>query len=227
MATALHTQLKAHYVAAEDRHEVVIDQYRIDAIDKRGRLIEIQCAGLAAIRDKIPRLLEHHQVIVVKPLAARKRITTLHRLGGDVVSSRFSPARQTLAHLFAELVHFSVFPHPRLRLDVLLTEQEETRVPPTARSSWKKKYSVAERTLVNVQQQVQLRTAADLWKALDIQLPPEFTTADLVSASGMPRWLAQKAAWCFRRMDFFCVCGKQGNAITYRLRSKPRRARAA
>ena len=84
MATALHTQLKSHYVTAEDRHEVVVDQYRIDAIDKRGRLIEIQCASLAAIRDKISRLLETHQVIVVKPLAARKKITTLHRPGGEI-----------------------------------------------------------------------------------------------------------------------------------------------
>ncbi|MDA1230565.1 MAG: hypothetical protein O2856_07315, partial [Planctomycetota bacterium] len=67
MATALHKQLKSHYVAAEDRHEVVVDQYRIDAIDKRGRLIEIQCASLAAIRDKVRHLVESHQVIVVKP----------------------------------------------------------------------------------------------------------------------------------------------------------------
>ena len=227
MARTLHSQLKAHYVAAEDRHEVVVDQFRIDAIDKCGRLIEIQCASLAAIRDKIPRLLESHQVIVVKPLAARKKITKLHCQGGDVVSSRYSPARQTLAHLFVELVHFGAFPHPNLRLDVLLTEQEEIRIPPTARSSWKKKYSVAERTLVEVQRQVQLKTAADLWKALDIQLAGEFTTLDLVTASGMPRWLAQKAAWCFRRMEFFSVCGKQGNAITYKLTAKPRRARAA
>ena len=109
----------------------------------------------------------------------------------------------------------------------MLFRSEEIRVPPTARSSWKKKYSVAERTLVEVQQQVQLKTAADLWKALDIQLSGEFTTADLVTASGMPRWLAQKAAWCFRRMEFFSVCGKQGNAITYRLTARPRRARAA
>lgn len=227
MAMALHTQLKAHYVVAEDRHEVVVDRYRIDAIDKRGRLIEIQCASLSAICAKVTSLLTTHQVIVVKPLAARKKITTLHRPGGDVVSSRYSPARQSLVYLFKELVHFGVFPHPRLRLDVLLTEQEEIRVPPTARSSWRKKYAVAERVLVEVQQHLQLKSAADLWKALDIRLPDEFTTADLETASGMPRWLAQKAAWCFRRMEFFDVCGKQGNAITYRLKSKPRRTKAA
>lgn len=226
MATALHTQLKSHYVVAEDRHEVVVDAYRIDAIDNKGRLIEIQCASLSAIRDKIPRLLQSHQVILVKPLAARKRITTLHRQGGEIVSSRYSPVRQTLPYLFKELVHFGAFPHPRLRLDVLLTEQEEIRVPPTARSSWKKKYSVAERSLVEIQQHIQLKTAADLWKALDIEVSGEFTTADLAENSGMPVWLAQKAAFCFRRMDFFTVCGKQGNAITYRLTRKSR-SRAA
>ena len=164
---------------------------------------------------------------MVKPLAARKKITTLHRQGGDVVSSRYSPVRQSLAHLFKELVHFGVFPHPRLRLDVLLTEQEEIRVPPTAGSSWRKKYSVAERVLVEVQQQVQLKSAADLWKALDIQLPEKFTTSDLAALGRMPVWLAQKAAFCFRRMEFFTVCGKQGNAVVYRMSGKSRRAKAA
>ena len=227
MATALHTQLKSHYVATSDRHEVVVDKYRIDAIDKRGRLIEVQCASLAAIRDKIRCLVESHQLIVVKPLAARKRITTLNGPGGEIVSSRYSPARQTLPLLFQELVHFGIFPHPRLRLDVVMTEQEEFRVPPTSRSSWRKKYSVSERTLVEVQTQIQLKTAADLWKALDITLTCEFTTTDLATASGMPRWLAQKAAFCFRRMEFFDVCGKHGNSITYRLTSKARRIKAA
>ena len=224
MATMLHQQLKEHYVSDHDRHEVVVGGFRIDAVDRRGRLIEIQCASLSAIRNKVRVLVDDHQVVVVKPLAARKKIVTLHRRGGDVVSSRFSPVRQSLAHVFLELVHFGVFPHPRLQLDLLLTEQEEIRVPPTERSSWRKKYSVEERTLVTVSQQVKLKSASDLWKALDIQLPDCFTTSDLVTASKMPRWLAQKAAFCFRRMEFFDVCGKQGNSIVYRL-AKPVRVR--
>ncbi len=228
MAMALHTQLKAHYVVAEDRHEVVVDKYRIDAIDKRGRLIEIQCASLSAIRAKdlqaCWKRIRSSWSNRWRP--ARKSRRCIVRAEMSSVR-RYSPSRQSLAHLFKELVHFGVFPHPRLRLDVLLTEQEEIRIPPTAGSSWRKKYSVAERVLIEVQQQVQLKSAADLWKALDIQPPEEFTTADLVAVSGMPRWLAQKAAWCFRRMEFFSVCGKQGNAIRYRLTNKPRRLRVA
>ncbi len=218
MATLLHQQLKQHYVSDSGRHEVAVGAFRIDAVDRRGRLIEIQCASLSAIRDKIRTLVEDHQVIVVKPLAARKKIVTLQRAGGDVVSARYSPIRQSLPHLFLELVHFGIFPHPRLQLDVLLTEQEEIRVPPTARSSWRKKYSVDERTLITVHQHLKLKTAADLWRALDLNLPGDFTTSDLVQANAMPRWLAQKAAWCFRRMEFIEPCGKQGNTVVYRLR---------
>ncbi len=217
MATSLHQQLKQQYVADSDRHEVTLEGFRIDAVDRKGRLIEVQCASLAAIRDKIRTLLENHKVIVVKPLASRKRIVTLKAANGEPVSSRYSPIRQQASHIFLELVHFGVFPHPRLQLDVVLTEQQEIRVPPTARSSWKKRYSVRDRMLVNVEQTIRLKTANDLWDILEAEVPEVFTTEDLATIAGIPRWLAQKAAWCFRRMDFLTVCGKRGNSLEYRM----------
>jgi hypothetical protein len=196
---------------------VTLEGFRIDAVDRKGRLIEVQCASLAAIRDKIRTLLENHKVIVVKPLASRKRIVTLKAANGEPVSSRYSPIRQQASHIFLELVHFGVFPHPRLQLDVVLTEQQEIRVPPTARSSWKKRYSVRDRMLVNVEQTIRLKTANDLWDILEAEVPEVFTTEDLATIAGIPRWLAQKAAWCFRRMDFLTVCGKRGNSLEYRM----------
>lgn len=225
MATAIHQQLKSQYVKDESCHEVSVDGYRIDAVDEEGRLIEIQCASLAAIRDKIRKLVRKHQVIVVKPLAARKRIVTMSEPDGEVLSSRYSPTRQKLNHIFKELVHFGVFPSPGLQLDLVLTEQEEIRLPPTERSSWKKKYSVLDRRLVEVQSRISLTTAADLWNLLETsELPAQFSTADLAKVSKMPRWLAQKAAWCFRRMEFLTLSGKQGNSLLYQL-AKPRRKR--
>lgn len=226
MATALHQQLKQYYVPDASRHEVLIDGYRIDAVDSKNRLIEIQCATLSSIRDKVRRLIETHQVIVVKPLASRKLIVKKAKAGGDVISSRSSPLRQSLFYVFRELVHFStVFPHPRLRLDVLLTQQSEVRIPPTARSSWKKRYRVEDRALVAVDSHIQLKTPDDLWQALDVSLAPEFTTRDLAVGSGMPLWLAQKAAYCFRTMGFFEVCAKQSNSIVYRLTARRTRCR--
>lgn len=226
MASSLHNQLKLHYVADVSRHEVNLDAYRIDAIDDQNRLIEVQCASLMAIRDKICTLTEKHKVIVVKPLAARKKLLKKARRNGQVVSRRYSPTRESLVNVFEELVHFTnAFPHPNLQLDILLTEQEEVRVP-AKRKTWRRKHSVQDRTLVSVMETHSLTSADDLWTLLKPDVPGVFTTADLASGTSMPRWLAQKAAYCFREMGHIEACGKQGNAIEYRL-AAPATPRAA
>ena len=71
METSLHRELKERYAAEEGRTEVVVDRYRIDAVVGE-ELIEIQHGPLAAIRDKVGRLLDGHHVRVVKPIIARK-----------------------------------------------------------------------------------------------------------------------------------------------------------
>jgi len=226
MATSLHEQLKTHYVEDKDRHEVKLDGYRIDAIDSDQRLIEIQCASLLAIRDKIRDLTKSHQVVVVKPLAARRKLLKKARRNGKVVSSRYSPLRQSLPDIFDELVHFTgAFPHPNLQLDVVMTDQTEVRVP-AKRKTWRRKHSVQDRGLIEVQHTYRLTTAHDLWTELGICVPDVFTTADIAESTEMPRWQAQKAAWCFRNMDHIEACGKQGNAIQYQLKAQTERQAA-
>ena len=227
MATTLHQQLKEHYVSDPSCHEIDLDGYRIDAVAADGRLIEIQCGSLFAIRNKIQQLTQQHRVTVVKPLATRKKLLKKKRRNGKVISSRYSPVHQTLPFIFLELVHFTnAFPHPNLRLDILLTEQEEIRVPPK-RNSWRRRFSVQNRRLVAIEETIPVRTAADLWTYLNPKLPPEFTTADLAETGDMPRWLAQKAAWCFRRMEFFTAVGREGNSVVYRLTPPADAKRAA
>ena len=226
MATTLHQQLKTHYVADPDSHEIQLGGYRIDAVADSGTLIEIQCASLSAIRDKIRELTKCHRVTVVKPLAWKKKLLKKQRRNGRVVSSRYSPAHQTLPDIFLELVHFTgAFPHPNLQLDILLTEQEEIRIP-AGRKTWRRKYSVLDRRLVSVEQTISVRTAADLWHRLEADLPAEFTTAELAEATDMPRWLPQKAAWCFRKTEFLEQTGKQGNSVVYRCASDGQRRAA-
>ena len=216
MATSLHQQLKEHYVSDPSSHEIELGDYRIDAVAADGTLIEIQCASLSAIRDKIRKLTKSHKVVVVKPLAWKKKLLKKKRRNGKVLSSRYSPAHQTVPYIFLELVHFtSAFPHPNLQLDILLTEQHEIRVP-ARRKTWRRKHSVLDRRLVGVEQTISVCTAKDLWDCLDTDVPVEFTTAELAEASDIPRWLAQKAAWCFRKMSFLEQTGKQGNSVVYR-----------
>jgi hypothetical protein len=223
METTLHRQLKELYCGDARAREVRVAGFRIDAV-VAGELIEIQQASLAALRRKVATLLEQHRVTIVKPLAAQKLLLRRERRGGAIVSRRASPRHATLLDLFVELVHFvDVFPHPRLTLEVMLTEQEETRIAITRRRRWGKDYRVDDRRLLQVLSQHRLRTAGDLAALLPAGLAEPFSTADLARRCGIPRWLAQKMAYCLRRTGAVACLGKRGNSWLYATKQDQRR----
>jgi len=219
METSLHRQLKELYAGDAASREVRLDGFRIDAIAD-GKLIEIQSAPLGAIRDKVRTLVQQHDVLVIKPLAARKTLIKLKKKNGKVVSTRMSPRRETVCDLFIELVNFvPLFPHPRLTIDVLLTEQEEDRVPVKRRRRRGKDYRVLDRRLVQVVETHRFRTADDVLALLPAQLPASFTTADIASGLRIPRWLAQKMTYCLRRMEAVSVIGVSQRSRLYERRA--------
>jgi hypothetical protein len=199
-----------------EHQEVRVDRYRIDAVH-RGRLIEIQQASLGALRDKVRTLLETHEVMVVKPLAARKLLIRKARVGGAVLSTRYSPRHETIADLFSDLVHFvGVFPHPRLTLEVVLTVQEEHRVPVRKRRFRGPDFRVIDRFLVGIEGRVTLKDRSDLAQLLPTSLAESFSTEEIAREADMPRWLAQKMAYCLRKTGALETVGKRGNAWLYR-----------
>jgi hypothetical protein len=215
METSLHKELKAFYCEDAAAHEVTVGGYRIDAIVEE-TLIEIQQASLAALRKKTKALLETHAVIIVKPLCARKTIIRLKRKNGPVNSQRTSPRHENVFHLFHDLVHFvDVFPHPRLVLEVLLTEQEEIRIPKRTRWFREKDFRVADRKLLAVRSRHVLQSAEDLCQLLPAGLEATFTTADIARLARIPRWLAQKMAYCLRRVGGIVEVGKIRNSVLY------------
>lgn len=224
METNLHRQLKAIYAGDADAQEVLVDGYRIDAV-RDDWLIEIQQASLSAFRDKISHLLElGHRVLVVKPLCSRKYLIKRKRRGGKIIDQRYSPARCSIHMLFLELVHFTqVFPHPNLKLEVLLTEQEEERQPVTRKYRRQKPYRVLGRSLREIVESVEIATVDDLVQMLPLQLSEPFSTADLAAELGMPRWLAQKMAYCLRQTGGLEISGKQGNSLLYSIAAPHRR----
>jgi hypothetical protein len=225
METTLHRQLKEFYCGDPQAREVRVQDYRIDAVVE-GALIEIQLASLSALKRKVPVLLREHSVVVVKPLAAHKTIFRRDRKNGPVTSRRVSPRHETLLDLFQDLVHFiEVFPQPRLSLEVLLTEQEEDRVRRVRRRRRSKDYRIEDRRLIGIHSRHILKTADDLAELLPEGLPEPFTTADISRAAKIPRWLAQKMAYCLRRMGAIALEGKQKNALLYK-RVKTGRAAA-
>jgi hypothetical protein len=224
METSLHRQLKAHYPGADGLQEVVCDGYRIDAV-RAGELVEIQHASLAAIRDKVRRLLRSHRVRVVKPIVANKLLVKLDARGGREVSRRRSPKRGVLLDVFDELVYFTrVFPHKRLTFEVLLVNVEERRYPGRGKRRRRRDndFQIEDQCLAENVASHAFATTADLLRLLPRRLPAEFHTAHLAERLKTPRWTAQRIAYCLREMKAVRVVGKQGNAILYA--KTPRRA---
>lgn len=218
METTLHRQLKSLYAGCQARVEERVEDFRIDAIRSEGELVEIQHGSLAAIRTKIGSLLEHHHVLVVKPLVVKKQLVMLSRRGGREVSRRASPKRGTLLNLFDELVYFTrVFPHPRLTLQTPLVEIEERRFPGHGRRRrWRTSDHVVEdQRLLAVVGVHTFRTATDLLRLLPEGLPHPFHTSHLASALSIRRWTAQRIAYCLRQTGAARVAGKCRNALLY------------
>lgn len=226
MESTLHRELKLLYGGTPDDVEVHVDGFRIDAVVD-GKLYEIQHASLGALRQKVRTLLERHRVVVVKPLASRKLLIRRAQKQGPIVSSRYSPTRESIFHLFVDLVYFvDVFPHKRLTIEVVLTEQEEHRITKVRRRRFGPDYRVDDRRLKQVISTFSLRTLADLRALLPATLPPSFTTEELAREAGIPRWIAQKMAYCLRKTGAITCLGKRGRAMLYALPTRTRKRAA-
>ncbi|MCH1441183.1 MAG: hypothetical protein L7W43_16085 [Rubripirellula sp.] len=217
METTLHQQLKRCYAQDDDSTEVVLGQYRIDAICD-DELIEVQCASLSAIREKCHNLLKRHQLRVVKPVVMRTRIAKAQKQGGPVTSRRLSPKRGNLLELFDELIYFTrVFPHPNLVIEVPLIEIEQLRLPGKKRKRrWHKDFKIGDVRLETIQRSVELRTPADLLALLN--MPPtveSFNTADLAKIIDRPRWHAQQIAYVLRKTGAIDSKGRDRSGIIY------------
>ncbi len=197
MESTLHRQLKQWYASPGDQLEAQVGRFRVDVLSD-DHVLEIQQAGLGALRTKVAVLLRTHRVTVVKPICRRKQIVVCSNTG-QVLRSRRSPKRGSVLDLFHDLVHFvTVFPHPRLALEVVLVDVEEWRSPPTRRRS-RLPYRVDDRRLLRVEARRSLRRAADLLALLPVPLPPRFDTRILADHLSVPRWHAQQIAYCLRQ----------------------------
>jgi len=71
------------------------------------------------------------------------------------------------------------------------------------------------------------RSGDDLIQLLPKDLPEPFHTGHLAQQCGIPRWIAQRIAYCLRKMKLAEEAGKAGNALLYRLARHSLRRKAA
>ena len=211
----LHAALKDWYAMPGDRFEVGVDGFVADIV--RGeQLIEIQTRSFPAMKRKLRRLLPHHPVRLVYPIAREKWIVKLEPGKETRLSRRKSPKRGSVEDLFVELVSFpDLLNDPQFSIHVLLIQEEELRRHDQKRAWRRRGWVTEERRLLGVVADHVFETPQDLAALLPDSLVDPFTTADLAQGLGKPRWLAQKMAYCLREMGVITAAGKKGRAFLY------------
>ena len=212
---SLHAALKDWYASPGDLTEHPVDGYVVDLV-RGNELIEIQTRNFAAIKRKLSQLLKEHVVRLVHPIPTQKWIVRLERDGETVLSRRRSPKRGSLLDIFDELVSIpTLIGNPRLTLEVLLVEVEETRCQ-DGRGSWRRSgWSIHDQILIGVESRHCFHGPEDFADLLPASLPHPFTSNDIAAGLEVRRNQGRKIAYCLRHMGAIHLVGKQGNAYLY------------
>jgi len=181
------------------------------------QLIEIQTGNFSAIRQKMESLVRDYPVRLVYPVAVEKWLLKEPKpVERDGQTRRKSPRRGRLSEVFDELVSFpELMRNPNFSLEIALIREEEVREYQGGRHWRQNGWKTTERRLLEVVECKTYLTPADLAKLLPDSLPRNFTTAEMAEEMRVSRRLAQKAAYCLRRMGVLTPIGKRGRSNLY------------
>ncbi len=214
--SSLHAELKHRYAQPGDDFEVPIDRFVADIA--RGldgpdpELIEIQTSSFAAMGNKLDHLLPRFRITIVHPIVVRTRLDRPGR------KRRLSPKKGALQQLFAELVSMpTLLDHPNLSIETVLVDVVKTQeVDPSARRG-RGGFRTVDRRIETIHSTHRFTSMDDVYRTfVPLDLPPRFTTADLATAAGVPRPVAQQMAYCFKLSCHISETARTREGIVYR-----------
>jgi hypothetical protein len=211
---SLHSAIKDWYALPGDRFEVRVGDFIVDIV-RDALLIEIQTRNFAAIKKKLRKLLEHHRVRLVYPIAQRRWIVHVTE-SGEFVRRRKSPRKGRLADLFYELVRTpTLVKEENFSLDILLIDEEEVRCN-DGKGSWRRRgVSIKDRKLIAVKSSTLLEDEADFLGFLPKDFTTPFTNKTLAKRSGVSINLARRITYCLRKMGAINTVGKRGKELIF------------
>ena len=211
---SLHAAIKNWYSVAGDRFEVRVEDFIVDIV-REPLLIEIQTRNFSAIKKKLTKLLETHQVRLVYPIPQRKWIVHVTE-AGEIIRRRKSPKQGRLFDLFYELVRTpTLVKDENFSLDVLMIEEEEVRCN-DGKGSWRRRgVSIRDRRLLKVNSTTLFKNEQGFLRFLPRDLPQPFTNKNLAKRSGVSLTLARKITYCLRKMGAIAVVGKKRKELIF------------
>ncbi len=203
METSLHRQLKERYAEGDAAAGGQARGPTGSTSCNADQLVEIQHGSLAAIRDKIARLLRDHRVLIVKPILARKRILKLKRRGGS--GRRRNGGAQNAARRSTCLTNWSSS-HACFHTTTSLwkcrwSKSRNAAFPGHGRKRWRHAQRSPGRRCPPGRYSADLSVSdgpviyASCCRAIS---PQPFHTGHLAEQLHVRRWVAQRIAYCMR-----------------------------
>lgn len=208
---SLHASLKNWYAKPGDKIEEKVGNYHIDIL--RGKhIIEIQTRSLAALKKKTAALADDYTIQIIHPIAKEKWIVRATKKGKEK-SRRKSPKQGRIEDVFNELVNApNLIQHKNVSLKVVFIQMEEIWVD-DGKGSWRRKrWSIGDRRLVKVLDEVEFKSPSDFLSLLPKSLPKQFTNKQLAEQLNTPIRTVQKMTYAMRKMGILEVVGKEGRA---------------
>lgn len=174
-------------------------------------LIEVQTGSFGAMGRKLDRLLADFQIQLVHPVPTA---TYLHKPGAK---PRRSPTKGSLYSVLDELVSIpTLLDHPNLTLDVLLVTIDKHQVHDPKARRGRGGWRTVDKQLRSIEATHHFEDTADFLSLMPTGLPVGFTTADIATAGGFSRDVAQKLAYCLRALDYIEVMDRKKSGYQYR-----------
>jgi hypothetical protein len=205
--------LKQLYEGSGTQVEVGVGGYFVDVV-RDDVFIEIQTRNFAAIKGKLLALMKNHATRLVYPIAVEKWVVRQDSDGESELSRRRSPRRLGYADVFEELVSIpTLFLHKNFSLEVILICEEEIRRQ-DGKGSWRRRgWRSIDRRLLDVIDRRLYSQPSDFLHLLPDTLHRPFKTSELAEAAGVSKRIAQKMAYCLRKMGVLHIVGKEKNAL--------------
>ncbi len=213
---SLHSEVKNWYSMPGDKIEVEIDGFVVDIL-RDALLIEIQTRNFSAIKTKLVKLLEDHEVRLVYPIPQLKWIVHVTK-SGEKIRRRKSPRKGRVVDLFYELVKMpKLIKKEDFSLEVLMIEEEEYRCN-DGKGSWRRRgVSIKDRRLINVNSRILFKNEKDFLRFLPNDLIIPFTNKEFTKLSGVSINLARRITYCLRKMGLITTTGKKGKELIFKV----------
>lgn len=213
---SLHSEIKNWYSLPGDRFEVKVDDFIVDIL-RHALLIEIQTRNFSAVKIKLRRLLENHEIRLVYPIPQLKWIVHVTK-SGEIIRRRKSPKKGRLVDLFYELVRTpSLVKEKNFSLEVLMIEEEELRFN-DGKGSWRRRgISIKDRRLINVYSRTLFRNEKDFLRFLPNSVIRSFTNKEFAETSGLSINLVRRITYCLRKMGAITITGKKGKELIFKV----------